>query len=1058
MINSPILATTGVAEVAPVVLTDGLVAHYLLNNNADDSVGAIDGVPTIGLGLDFKGDSVYFGGSDSIEIVGVTSTNFTISGWVYNNNGNSVRFYSDSNIEIFLQDGFNLAAKIWTNQDSTGPYNTVVKTWNFPEGWFHVVVTSAGTFYVNGINQNATITPNTISNDYSGDRIGGLVVNGSDLYTAATWISNVRKYNIVADQNLVTALYEEGYYPKPLPLPTTDGLVTHYPLTGTAEDSQGEGGNESGTEFNGVSFVDESVFKGNKVAIFDGATTAVGVSGLTLSTQFSYSFSILAYTGTDEYVIDFATGRGIFSTTTTNVVSGTAGLYDGSAWHDVDYDFDDERWHNVVVLWLGTSIKVYIDNVLHKTFSSTHVATLTGNLAIGSHNARTSAHFTGRLSNVRFYDIALSEADINDLHLESSDSSVIPTSTGLVAHYKFNGDVTDETGSYDGIAYGSLVYSGEQRGDSVASFDGTFEYITALNGATTTGITTLALWGKNDTENANVSYLVGQNGTTHGRTRGIIYSDGKVSFFSRDGALAYKAIDYTMSNLEQTNYHHYALTQQGSIIKAYVDGVLVGTLDMLSSSTFTSTLVFGVIPDDFDFYSLDGKLSSAYSYNRALSDIEIEALYNEIDEPTDGLIAHYPFTQEWRAADRWVAYDGTENGSLTYVDDAEFGSVADFDGLSGYIQAPASISAQTELTISAWVKMKSLTTSFPVYGERNGISGGVADNDILFYLHSSGTIRCFLYGLTTDLIESSVVISVGEWNHVAVRYSGTKGKAHILFNGVQITELSTSGTLSNTINNMRIGEDWFGNTGNANMSDLRVYKRYLIDEEVTDIYNHEKNFRSIDIDDGLVAYYPLAQNSLDNYKNQHDGVDANMTYDGLSGVFNGTTSRINNDADFGMAVATDFAVACWINANDITSRRTILVDGGATNGVEILVSGGNLLAGYSANGVQYGHVLAGISVNTWIHVAYVFGANGTYLYIDGVLADTVATTQQCLEGTDFSTIGALYNGSPYYLDTPVATGYSKFFSGKIAKPRYYNKAITSEQVTVIYNTEKGDFE
>ena len=48
---------------------------------------------------------------------------------------------------------------------------------------------------------------------------------------------------------------------------------------------------------------------------------------------------------------------------------------------------------------------------------------------------------------------------------------------------------------------------------------------------------------------------------------------------------------------------------------------------------------------------------------------------------------------------------------------------------------------------------------------------------------------------------------------------------------------------------------------------LRLYSSTPSTQLQDEIEAYEKNFRSIDIDDGLVAYYPLAKNSLDNYYN-----------------------------------------------------------------------------------------------------------------------------------------------------------------------------------------------
>lgn len=69
-------------------------------------------------------------------------------------------------------------------------------------------------------------------------------------------------------------------------------------------------------------------------------------------------------------------------------------------------------------------------------------------------------------------------------------------------------------------------------------------------------------------------------------------------------------------------------------------------------------------------------------------------------------------------------------------------------------------------------------------------------------------------------------------------------------------------------------------------SSLRIYGRTLTATEITTIYDYELVTHHIPVDNGLIAYYPLETNSMDNYFNQYDGTDTAVTYDGTSYNYN----------------------------------------------------------------------------------------------------------------------------------------------------------------------------
>ena len=85
MLSSEMLKVTkGLQSTTTIDLTTNLVAHYLLNNNSDDSHGTYDGTPSGG--VDFLGDSAEFDGVDSIVQTTFpylsNNSSYTFSFWI----------------------------------------------------------------------------------------------------------------------------------------------------------------------------------------------------------------------------------------------------------------------------------------------------------------------------------------------------------------------------------------------------------------------------------------------------------------------------------------------------------------------------------------------------------------------------------------------------------------------------------------------------------------------------------------------------------------------------------------------------------------------------------------------------------------------------------------------------------------------------------------------------------------------------------------------------------------------------------------------------------------
>ena len=87
--------------------------------------------------------------------------------------------------------------------------------------------------------------------------------------------------------------------------------------------------------------------------------------------------------------------------------------------------------------------------------------------------------------------------------------------------------------------------------------------------------------------------------------------------------------------------------------------------------------------------------------------------------------------------------------------------------------------------------------------------------------------------------------------------------------------------------------------------------------------------------------------------------------------------------------------------------------------------------------------LSALSTSTWYHVAWVYQGASIYLYIDGVLQGSTTNTV-----TDTSSYPAFF-GAWHDGDTQ--------FDGQITQARFYNQALTSNQIVDLYNENKTTY-
>jgi hypothetical protein len=209
--------------------------------------------------------------------------------------------------------------------------------------------------------------------------------------------------------------------------------------------------------------------------------------------------------------------------------------------------------------------------------------------------------------------------------------------TGLVAHYPFNGNANDESGNNNNGTVNGATLTSDRFGNanSAYSFDGSSQYIEIANTAFLpqgNAARSMFGWIKTNSTILDRTCYFGYGGTGTGTAFDMcsgINADGQIYFvnFNPDVDLAGTAV------IANGVWHHIGVTYNGTVEKLYVDGIenASSTVNINTTGIETYPLAIGrqSYPDGDTYWYTNGTIDNVRLYNRVLSTAEVLALYNE---------------------------------------------------------------------------------------------------------------------------------------------------------------------------------------------------------------------------------------------------------------------------------------------------------------------------------------------------------------------------------------------------------------------------------------------
>ena len=409
----------------------------------------------------------------------------------------------------------------------------------------------------------------------------------------------------------------------------------------------------------------------------------------------------------------------------------------------------------------------------------------------------------------------------------------------------------------------------------------------------------------------------------------------------------------------------------------------------------------------------------------------------------------------------------TNNGTTVNSPAYTYGGYFTFNGSTQYVTTVAAEYNQT-YTGKTVIIMARMNASFGTgYRCMFGTSAGSRNFSTYMYSPSVGTYQIhFSTGLSGSFqggISDNISVTTNQWFVVAVTHT-TEGVVTYYVNGQQVGAAQTGVTfrqyLSSGTENIGAGDNYFY----GDISMCAVYGRALNPSEILQNYNSLKDRFSYTTSNLKLYYNPTDTSSYprsgttvtDLSTSGLSGTMSNITFANPYFTYNGTSSTMSV-ADNALIEpgSGDFTLEIWIYYSVITGASRCVVsktDGGnsadwgygirtASNGNTYMEVGNGSATvttpTFTASTGQWYHV-----VGVWTNVA----SNSIALYVNGVSQGSNSHSFTSVKNTTRPlSIGSFDGGATY----------GQWVNGRIGIVRYYNSALTSDEITTNYLGSKA---
>lgn len=507
-----------------------------------------------------------------------------------------------------------------------------------------------------------------------------------------------------------------------------------------------------------------------------------------------------------------------------------------------------------------------------------------------------------------------------------------------------------------------------------------------------------------------------------------------------NGTMYYVAQNTALINpatvLALNTWHHIALVKSGATTTLYINGVSSGTTTT-NPANASATVYIGINPNN-----------SSWAFQGYLSNVRVvkgTAVYTSAFTPSTTPLTAITNTSLLTCADNRFRDGSTNNFTLTrngdvkvtnfapFAPSAEYstttnGGSAYLDGNGDYLATPTSSNLEFgtgDFTFDGWFyRITPGTTEIPIS------FGGAVGAFIFTFRDSSTTFGVYGSG---DFVSGAVVPS-GAWTHVAVTRSS--GTLRLFING----DLSAS---ASDTTNYNLGPCYIGSVGGAYyykgfVSNFRIVKGTAVytaaftppTSPVTAITNTQllTNFTNAAIFDNSM------KNDLETVGNAQISTSVKKFGTG-SMYFDGSGDWLIAPSSPTTSLEGDFTVECWVYVSSVSTLRPFACVGDtiSSTGVMFYVTTASRLAVFGNNGAILTGTSQTVSLNTWVHVAYVRSNGVIKVYLNGTAdaataSNTTSFSGDCRVGSELynGVLGSVMNG--YIDDLRITKGVARYTS------------------------------
>ena len=416
---------------------------------------------------------------------------------------------------------------------------------------------------------------------------------------------------------------------------------------------------------------------------------------------------------------------------------------------------------------------------------------------------------------------------------------------GLVGHWKFDesygtsfSDVSgyNNSGTYYGETFNNGTIHGaswtEGKYGSALYFDGDDDYVeVADSDSLRPNEITILAWIK-PSSLTNDKHIVTKSavGTIY-CSYGFRLHNNKLQYWMYDGS---QDIWTTSTDvLPDTSWHYVGVTWKKPTVTFYIDDEIAGTAEIDTNPVYGSyPVAIGTRLYTSYAFPFSGIIDEVRIYNKALSEEEIQSIYQNNTFIRDGLKAYWRFdegTGDTAYDTHHIAYSTNSGGS-------RYGNALSFDGVDDYIDVNEDFYTEScSLTWALWFKANSYPGSgfhYLLYAQ--GCNGGIAQ-------FSGGRIAvefrdkdCNIY--VSPALISSDELELNKWYFVAATYDSVSQKLIGYVDGDKVWEVTRESHYD--WGRTRIGGGGYDSAYfDGIIDDVRIYNRALTETEIRGLYN-----------------------------------------------------------------------------------------------------------------------------------------------------------------------------------------------------------------------------